>query len=130
MKKMLLFAAMFLSLSLFCQCACAEGRIVSDVMKNGERIVHYQPDETVCAVDIEVHTRGDVITYYRAVRGCSGNSRGIGALVKGMKVDEAISRLEGIPCGNRPTSCPDQLAQALKAMKKSSPDARQKSVKK
>ena len=49
--------------------------------------------------------------------GCNGNLKGISALVKGMKVEDAISRLEGIRCGFKSTSCPDQLAQALKTLK-------------
>ena len=48
------------------------------------------------------------------IGGCNGNLKGIGALVEGMDVEEAIRRLEGIKCGMRNTSCPDQLAQALK----------------
>ncbi len=48
--------------------------------------------------------------------GCHGNLQGIGALVKGMTTEEVISRLEGIRCGNKHTSCPDQLAQALKGI--------------
>lgn len=51
------------------------------------------------------------------IGGCNGNLKGIGALVEGMEVDEAIRRLEGIQCGMKPTSCPDQLAQALKEVK-------------
>lgn len=47
--------------------------------------------------------------------GCNGNLQGIGKLVEGMAVEEVISRVEGISCGGRPTSCPDQLAKALKA---------------
>ncbi len=49
--------------------------------------------------------------------GCNGNLKGIGALVEGMDVDEAISRIEGIRCGMKSTSCPDQLAKALKEAK-------------
>ena len=49
--------------------------------------------------------------------GCPGNSMGISQLVEGRPVDEVISRLDGITCGRKPTSCPDQLAQALKAWK-------------
>ena len=49
--------------------------------------------------------------------GCNGNLQGISALVEGMPVDEVISRIEGIKCGMKPTSCPDQLAQALKEAK-------------
>ena len=48
------------------------------------------------------------------IGGCNGNLKGIGALVEGMDVEEAIRRLEGIKCGMKNTSCPDQLAQALK----------------
>ena len=46
------------------------------------------------------------------MNGCSGNLQGIGKLVEGMHVDEVISRIEGIQCGAKPTSCPDQLATA------------------
>ena len=49
--------------------------------------------------------------------GCNGNLKGIGALVEGMDIDDCISRIEGIKCGMKDTSCPDQLAQALKAAK-------------
>lgn len=49
--------------------------------------------------------------------GCNGNLKGIGALVEGMDVQDVISRVEGIKCGMKNTSCPDQLAQALKASK-------------
>ena len=49
--------------------------------------------------------------------GCNGNLKGIAALVEGMDMDEAIARIEGITCGLKKTSCPDQLAQALKAVK-------------
>ena len=47
------------------------------------------------------------------IGGCSGNTQGVGALAKGMQVNEVIERLQGIRCGARPTSCPDQLARAL-----------------
>lgn len=49
--------------------------------------------------------------------GCNGNLKGIAALVEGMDIDEVIARVEGIHCGMKSTSCPDQLAQALKAVK-------------
>jgi len=49
--------------------------------------------------------------------GCNGNLKGIGALVEGMNIDDVIARVEGIHCGMKSTSCPDQLAQALKAAK-------------
>ena len=69
----------------------------------------------VCAREIEIQLEGDVIAEVRFVGGCSGNTQGVSALVKGMTVSEAVSRLEGIRCGFKATSCPDQLATALKA---------------
>ncbi len=53
------------------------------------------------------------------IGGCNGNLKGIGSLVEGMDIDEVIARLEGTTCGPKNTSCPDQLAQALKEAKKS-----------
>ncbi len=49
--------------------------------------------------------------------GCNGNLQGIGKLVEGMEIDEVIHRIDGIRCGGKPTSCPDQLATALKKAK-------------
>ena len=51
------------------------------------------------------------------IGGCNGNLKGIGALVEGMDIDDVIARVEGVTCGMKATSCPDQLAQALKAAK-------------
>lgn len=51
------------------------------------------------------------------IGGCNGNLKGIGSLVEGMDIDEVIARLEGTTCGFKPTSCPDQLAKALKEVK-------------
>ena len=68
----------------------------------------------VCARQIELVVENDVVVEVKFIGGCSGNTQGVSALVKGMSVDEAISRLEGIRCGMKQTSCPDQLAQALK----------------
>lgn len=59
----------------------------------------------------------DTIKSVEFLGGCGGNTKGIAALVIGMKSEDAISKLEGIRCGNRPTSCPDQLAKALKQAK-------------
>ena len=71
----------------------------------------------VCSQEIHFELDGDTIKSVEFVGGCSGNTQGIASLVRGMKVADAISRLEGIRCGFRPTSCPDQLAQALKQIK-------------
>lgn len=67
-------------------------------------------------IDILLDDNG-IITEVRFTGGCSGNTQGVSALVVGMHIDEAIKRLEGIKCGPRPTSCPDQLATALKNYK-------------
>ena len=68
----------------------------------------------VCSKEINIELDGDVIKSVRFTGGCSGNTQGVVALIAGMKVSDAISRLEGIRCGIRETSCPDQLAKALK----------------
>ncbi|MBQ5844811.1 MAG: TIGR03905 family TSCPD domain-containing protein [Alistipes sp.] len=73
----------------------------------------YYPIGT-CSQAILTEVDGDTITRVQFVGGCSGNTQGIAALVAGMKIEEAISRLEGIDCAGRGTSCPDQLAKALK----------------
>ena len=70
-----------------------------------------------CSQLIEVETEGSTIKSVRFTGGCNGNLQGISRLVQGMEIDEAIARLEGIRCGSKPTSCPDQLAKALKKMK-------------
>ena len=67
-----------------------------------------------CSQAILTEIDGQTITRVQFVGGCSGNTQGIAALVVGMNIDEAISRLEGINCGGRGTSCPDQLAKALR----------------
>lgn len=71
----------------------------------------------VCSRMIQLEIEDDTIKDCRFVGGCHGNLQGIGRLVQGMKVDEAIERLEGIDCSGRGTSCPDQLSKALKAAK-------------
>ena len=68
----------------------------------------------VCSQEIHFELDGDTIKSVEFIGGCSGNTQGIASLVKGMKVADAIARQEGIKCGFRPTSCPDQLARALK----------------
>ena len=68
----------------------------------------------VCSRMIKLELDGDTIRSVEYVGGCSGNTQGVARLVEGMKVDDAIARIEGIKCGPRPTSCPDQLAQALR----------------
>ena len=69
----------------------------------------------VCSRAIEFDIVDNKVTNVQFVGGCSGNTQGVARLVEGMDVNEAIARMEGIQCGPRPTSCPDQLARALKA---------------
>lgn len=71
----------------------------------------------VCSVSIEIEIENDKVEAVKYIGGCHGNLQGISALVKGMSVDEVIKRLEGIKCGFKKTSCPDQLATALKEYK-------------
>lgn len=75
------------------------------------------PTQGTCSKAIRiVLTDDNIVESVQFAGGCAGNTLGVAALVKGMTAQEAISRLEGIPCGLKPTSCPDQLAKALKTM--------------
>ena len=66
-----------------------------------------------CAGKIVFEINGDTVENIRFIGGCSGNTQGVAKLANGRKVDEVISLLSGIRCGSKPTSCPDQLANAL-----------------
>ena len=68
----------------------------------------------VCSQLINVEVENNIVTSVEFVGGCNGNLKGIAELVKGMDVEDVIERLEGITCGAKPTSCPAQLAEALK----------------
>ena len=68
----------------------------------------------VCSKEIHFDVKDNKVVNVQYIGGCSGNTQGVARLTEGMTVPEAISRLEGIRCGVRPTSCPDQLAKALK----------------
>ena len=68
----------------------------------------------VCSRAIDIEIEGGVIQNVRYNGGCSGNTQGVAALVRGMSVQDAIERLSGIKCGFKNTSCPDQLAVALR----------------
>lgn len=70
-----------------------------------------------CSREIYFDLDGGKVKNVRFVMGCQGNTTGVARLVEGMDADEAIARLEGIDCGGRGTSCPDQLARAIKAAK-------------
>ena len=70
----------------------------------------------VCSTEIifDIDEETKIINDLKVINGCNGNLKGISALVKGMKIEDIISKLEGITCGFRNTSCPDQIAMALK----------------
>lgn len=78
--------------------------------------ITYRP-KGVCSQLMDIEVEDGKIESVKVTSGCSGNLQGISSLLKGMDVDEAISRMEGIRCGVKATSCPDQIAQALKQYK-------------
>ena len=92
-------------------------QIVSDKVVDGVRYIVATPSAKVCSKQIDIQIEDGIIQSVVYTRGCDGNAKGIGALIKGMSVEEAIKRLDGITCGKRPTSCPDQLAKVLKQLK-------------
>lgn len=80
-----------------------------------ENLTYYT--KGTCSTQIDIVTNGDIIENVAFYGGCNGNLQGISILVKGMKIDDAIKKLEGITCGFKSTSCPDQLAKALKQLR-------------
>ena len=91
-------------------------KIVSDEVVDGVRYVTATPSAKVCSKQIDIEIKDGIIQKVVYTRGCEGNAKGIGALIKDMSVEEAIRRLDGITCGKRGTSCPDQLAKVLKSL--------------
>lgn len=79
-------------------------------------MVQYKNSGT-CSSAITFDVKDNKLTSVQFTGGCHGNLQGISKLVEGMDIDDVISKLEGIRCGYKPTSCPDQLAKALKAYK-------------
>ncbi len=73
----------------------------------------YKPKGT-CSTEMRFELEDGIIQNLQVMNGCNGNLKGIAALVKGQKIEDVISRLDGIRCGLRPTSCPDQIAKGLK----------------
>lgn len=91
-------------------------KVIKDEVVDGVRVVVATPSAKVCSKQIDIEIRDGVIEKVVYTKGCEGNAKGIGALIKGMTVEEAIRRLDGINCGKRGTSCPDQLARILKSL--------------
>lgn len=77
----------------------------------------YRP-QGVCSTEIIVDVENNIIKDLQVINGCNGNLKGISSLVKGMTLDEVISRLRVINCGMKGTSCPDQIAIALEKIKR------------
>lgn len=75
--------------------------------------ISYTPSG-VCSRKMEIDVEDGIVKNLTVIGGCNGNLQGISSLVVGMKIEDVISRLEGIKCGFKNTSCPDQLAKALK----------------
>lgn len=75
--------------------------------------ITYRP-RGVCSRRMEVEVEDGIIRKVTVEGGCSGNLQGISRLLVGMRVEDAIERMEGVRCGGKPTSCPDQLAKALR----------------
>lgn len=73
----------------------------------------YKPSG-VCSAQIDFEIEDGVIHNVKFTRGCNGNTQGVGALCEGMRAEEVVKRLEGLNCNGRGTSCPDQLAKAVK----------------
>ena len=77
--------------------------------------MHYEYEtKGTCSRTIFFDVENGILHNVQFVGGCNGNLKGIGALVEGTKVEDVIDRVEGIRCGMKSTSCPDQLAKALK----------------
>ena len=89
---------------------------LKDETQDGVRVVYAQPCREVCSQQIAFAVKDGIILEAAFAGGCSGNTQGICSLIRGMKVEEAVSRLEGIQCGGKGTSCPDQLARALRTV--------------
>lgn len=93
----------------------SESDILNIIYKEVRNTMKYKTTGT-CSQEIDIEIKDGVIDSVQFVGGCNGNLKGICALVKGMKPEDAIARLKGIKCGMKPTSCPDQLAIALENM--------------
>ena len=80
--------------------------------------IDYRP-QGVCSRRFQIQVEDGVIEKVSVEGGCSGNLQGISSLLRGMRVEDAIGRMEGIRCGMKATSCPDQLAKALRSIQNS-----------
>ena len=87
------------------------------VCKMEEFLMYSYKTSGICSSTINIEIEDNIIKNVEFIGGCAGNLLGIGSLVKGLSVDEVISKLQGIDCRGKGTSCPDQLSKALLAYK-------------
>jgi uncharacterized protein (TIGR03905 family) len=90
--------------------------LISDIHEGSIRKTSFKTCEAVCSEQIDIETEGEIIRSVKYTKGCHGNTQGLSRLCEGMKVADVISRLSGIDCKARGTSCPDQLARALRQL--------------
>lgn len=89
-------------------------KVKDETTSEGIRVIYANTCGEVCSKQMAVAVKDSVIIEAAIAGGCSGNTQGICQLISGMKVEDAISRMEGILCGGKGTSCPDQLARTLR----------------
>ena len=89
---------------------------LSDSTTDGVRCTSFATCGVTCSTQINLQTEGDTIRSVEIIKGCNGNTKGLARLCEGRKVQDVIELLEGIDCKGRGTSCPDQLARALKEL--------------
>lgn len=82
------------------------------ILEDGTKKIVYKTQGT-CSQFIEVAVKDDVVTDCRFYGGCDGNTKGLAQIVVGMKAQDVIKKLDGVRCGMKPTSCPDQLCRAI-----------------
>lgn len=90
-----------------------EPKIISNQTVGETKQIYIETCPAVCSREIAIFVRNGIIENIEYCGGCSGNTQGIAVLLKGMTVSDAISRLKGIDCNGKGTSCPDQLARGL-----------------
>jgi uncharacterized protein (TIGR03905 family) len=93
-----------------------DATLISDTYENGVRRSSFGTCGVVCSERIDIETEDGVIRSVKYTKGCNGNTKGVAALCEGRKVQDVIALLDGIDCKGRGTSCPDQLARALKQL--------------
>ena len=89
---------------------------LADSTTDGIRSTSFATCGLTCSTQINLETEGDTIRRVEIIKGCDGNTKGVARLCEGRKIQDVIDMLEGIDCKGRGTSCPDQLARALKQL--------------